>query len=91
MFARIAYIILGIGITAYTYYVTTTVDVAPALYVFFLVGFGLVVYGAFSLIKAYVLTEDEPTPQSDTVITCPECGVKHYATSNYCHKCGTKL
>ena len=25
------------------------------------------------------------------IILCPNCSAKHYDTSNYCHKCGTKL
>lgn len=26
-----------------------------------------------------------------TIIRCPACGAQHYASSNFCHRCGTKL
>lgn len=91
MLAQIAYILLGIGITTYTYYVTTTVEVAPALYIFFLLGFGLVVYGTFTLITSLIKPSSTTQQSRNNIRRCPDCGVKHYETSNYCHKCGAKL
>lgn len=25
------------------------------------------------------------------ILACPQCGTRHYNTSNFCHKCGTRL
>lgn len=91
MLKEIAYTILGVAIIGFTYYVTSTTDVKPALYVFFVVGFGLVVYGTFSLIQGFINPEGASEPHTNDVIACPNCGVKHYTTSNYCHKCGAEL
>ena len=30
-------------------------------------------------------------PAQHSIITCPNCGTKHYATSYFCTKCGTRL
>lgn len=30
-------------------------------------------------------------PSQYSVINCPKCGTKHYASSNFCHKCGARL
>jgi len=30
-------------------------------------------------------------PAQHNIIVCPRCGTKHYATSNFCHKCGARL
>ena len=30
-------------------------------------------------------------PAQHSIIHCPKCGTKHYAASNFCHKCGSRL
>lgn len=92
MLRYIAYIILGAGITAYTYYITSAVDTPPAIYLFFVVGFTLTVYGAYRFMRSLIFSQSHNTSSADQeVIRCPRCGVKHYTSSNYCHKCGAEL
>jgi F0F1-type ATP synthase assembly protein I len=95
MLQYLAYTVLGAGITAYTYYVTRSVNTKPAMYLFFLIGFALTVYGAYRLIRSLIFTAStKPTNNNrdnEDIIRCSNCGVKHYTTSNYCHKCGSKL
>lgn len=30
-------------------------------------------------------------PTQHNIIKCPACGAQHYATSNFCHRCGARL
>jgi len=30
-------------------------------------------------------------PPANSIVSCPRCGTRHYATSNFCHKCGMRL
>ena len=30
-------------------------------------------------------------PSQHTIIRCPSCGAQHYATSNFCYRCGARL
>lgn len=93
MFKELAYTVLGAAISGYTYYITTTVETKPAMYIFFFIGFALIAYSVFSILTTYItggaeVSEDDAT---QGIVRCPSCGVKHYQTSNYCHKCGAEL
>ncbi len=95
MLQHLAYTVIGAGITAYTYYVTRSVNTKPAMYLFFLIGFALTVYGAYRFMRSIIFNASTNTTndksENNDIIRCSNCGVKHYTTSNYCHKCGTKL
>lgn len=91
MFRYMAYVIIGAAITGYTYYVTTVVETKPAIYTFFVVGFALITYSTYQIATTLITGGDDPTAEEPEVIPCPSCGVRHYKTSNYCHKCGAEL
>lgn len=33
----------------------------------------------------------QPPVAQHAIIKCPQCGAQHYATSNFCHRCGARL
>lgn len=35
--------------------------------------------------------QQQPQATQHNIIKCPSCGAQHYATSNFCHRCGAKL
>lgn len=35
--------------------------------------------------------QQQQHPAQHSIIKCPQCGAQHYATSQYCHRCGSRL
>ncbi len=102
----IVYVVLGIAIAWFARYVDTRTE-NQGMILFFYAGIVLIAIGVFKTITKYIMKDTEKpeketniseeekkikeTIQQRKIIMCPMCGTKHYATSNYCHMCSTKL
>jgi uncharacterized paraquat-inducible protein A len=98
MLGKIALLILGVTVTVTTRWVTTQADTPAAFLLFYGLGVGLIIKAIYDLATTYITDGEETTetPETtqkaeETIIACPKCQTRHYASSNYCHKCGEKL
>jgi len=95
----IIFIIVGIIIA----FVTSRIE---GMQFFYILGAGFILWGILKIarkaltkrifgseIKAKETKPDNyyNTHQAQDTLACPNCGLKHYSTANYCQQCGAKL
>ncbi len=85
----IIFIILGIIVSI----VSDRVDQDGSMTLFFYLGIIFIIIGIAKLAIKFIMSpkKDYERKRTKKIILCPSCGEKHFETSNYCHKCGTKL
>ncbi len=102
----IVFVAAGIAIAWFSRYVDARTE-NQGMILFFYAGIVLIAIGVFKIITKMIMKDQEKpeketniseeekkireTIEKRRIIMCGMCGTRHYATSNYCHMCGTKL